>query len=365
MTRAATGSGDPGMVSPRAAGIAVTVVGAAIAITAAVFLANPTWGIVAAIALAIGTVLAGYGVLLIPRKSWADKTWPPSPAASRWDAARMRRQTLTFGILLVAVSAAGAFGILTVDEPADDETLRLWLLTALFAIAGVAMIVTSRRPVPMVDDPSDASAPETDDADAEWIPLGARGSAVRIEYGTLYPGQGLPILITLAFPILLRVDSWIATAGTVAVVIALPISILALQRRSRSPLVARDGAALRTGRTTVAATDITAAHLFATPWVPDATARSLTLTLEGRDGFRARVGLRLRGRRTLSAAATTRLIALVAASRIDLPRDKEDPSGRFSRVLYPAHLTKTQALEVIERPPGDGEPLPIMMGRES
>ena len=99
--------------------------------------------------------------------------------------------------------------------------------------------------------------------------------------------------------------------------------------------------------------------LTATPWGPDATERDLLLTLGAPGRFRATVQLRRRGRLALTQAQTALLTELVAQSSIELPHDEHDPTGRFSKSLYPNHLTRAESQAVVADPPGDGERLPI------
>lgn len=169
----------------------------------------------------------------------------------------------------------------------------------------------------------------------------------------------LPILLFPLLLILLDLDSALLLVVGAAVVVATPVMLLHLVRRGESPWVSRDGSWLRKGKRSIAANEITAASVLVAPWVPDATERSLTLVVEGPNGFRAAIGLRRRGRLVLTARGSTALATLISGSGIDLPRDKEDPRGRFSRVLYPTHLTRSDTWAIVLHPPADGEPLPI------
>lgn len=355
-------------MSPRAVGIGVVCVGVAGSATAAFCIAAPAWGLIAAMALAVAATLTAYGALLIARKSWADKTWPPGGQGRPIDTRRVRLLTRVYGIFLLAMSVVAAVGILAIADASADELFRMWIIVAVIACAGAALTVMAwRSSAPaVVDDDIPNDGPRSD---AAWVQLGHDGSATSVQRLTIGGAVGQPLssgpfVVMLLFPTLLHFDGWF---GVVLVAIALAILVIVwlamvLGPSGRAPLVARDGSRVRTASKTVRATEIAAAHLVATPVIADATRRSLTIVLEGPNSFRAPVGIRKHGSRVLSADAAFSLLALIEQSSIDLPRDKEDPRGRFSRVLYPAHLTRQQVAQLIEDPPGDGEPLPTSTG---
>ncbi len=56
-----------------------------------------------------------------------------------------------------------------------------------------------------------------------------------------------------------------------------------------------------------------------------------------------------RGRRALAQ--------VVEASAIEMPRDKYDPKGKFSSVLFPEYATREGALELLAHPPRIGDDL--------
>lgn len=169
------------------------------------------------------------------------------------------------------------------------------------------------------------------------------------------------MLLTLA-PFTFELPLWVSVAVVAATVVALAIGGIVLVRRSSPPEVSRDGARLRVRSSEVAATEIVTAMIVFTPWEPDATERNLGVVLGTANALRAFVALRRRGRLALTEEETRLLLELVAHSEIELPHDKDDPRGRFSRALYPNFLTRTEALDLISRPPGDGERLPAATG---
>jgi hypothetical protein len=353
--------------SPRVVGIVVSVVGAAASVGAALFLSTPAWGVSAAIILAVATALTAFGLLLIPRESWADKTWPPGIRGPRWNSRTARRQSLAFGAFLACLGVAAAVGVVIVQPGATGgDLLRLGLLAALSLAAGVALIVVGLRPPK--DSPDDANAIPRDDTQqgADVIRLGADGTALTVQSVANASFNSLPTMMLfgwiLFLQLYLRLDGWLLFALCGVMVTTVVAAILIARRRRSSAVVTRGGSELRVRSRSIAATEVRSALLLVSPPFTDATQRSVTVIFEAPHGFRAPVGVRHRGRRVLSAAATDALVALVESSAIELPHDKDDPRGRFSRALYPNHLTKAQIRDLLENPPADGQPLPVGTG---
>lgn len=347
------------VVGPRVAGAALMAVSTAAGVFYIIFVSSPQWGVPAAIVLAFSSVGFLVGLLTAQRKNWADRTWPPGGRARSWSPQRARRMMLLSGAFVLVVSVTGACALVITGSGADSESARSWVLIGAFALLGVTFVVSGARPVPDAVD-SSARPDDLQTVDDGWLRVDAGGSLASQGWATatIFPFQA-PMLMIAFLPILLRAPLWLMATVVAGVAVIVMIAFVIARRPKRSPFVARDGSAIRRGATESPAPAITAANLFWAPWTPNATERSLTITFAGAEGFRATVALRTRGHLALSRTATTALVELVMRSSIELPRDREDPRGRFSRVLYPTHLTKSEALAVIEHPPGDGEALPV------
>lgn len=89
--------------------------------------------------------------------------------------------------------------------------------------------------------------------------------------------------------------------------------------------------------------------------------RDLTLVIESRQHQRLGVRLRRGDEVLLVGDRRDAFAEIVAASAIEIPRDKWDPKGKFARSGSPSHVTKAEALSLISNPPGPGEPLPIFI----
>lgn len=346
----------------RIVGLVLIVLGGAGSVVAATFLSVPQWGVVAALALAGGTAIGVYGLLLVPRLDEAGDIWSPNARSRAWNSRRSRRHTVSYGVFLLVLGSAVVVVVLATEEAPVEELVRLWILAGSSAVFGVVLLIVGLRSPQASRGDADIPPPDPTGADTGWIPLGSDGSALTVNGAANaavgVPQTVLPLMWIILLPTLLRLPVWacLITAGLVIVAVAV---FFVTRRAKAAPLVAHDGSAIRVKSTRVDAPAVVSARLLVSPPFRDAPQRSVTLILEGPAGFRAFIGVRHRGRRVLSTLATHALLELIALSSIDLPRDKEDPSGRFSRVLHPTHLTKTQARELIERAPADGEPLPL------
>ena len=351
-------------VNPLAAGIVLATIGATAAVASTFFIADAHVGVLAAIILSFGCVGVAAGLVLTRRKSWADSTWPPDTQTRPWTARRTRRITLVYGGFLALTAFGGAVGLLRPDQRELDDVVRGWVLVGVLAAAGLGLVMAGSRRAPSAVRSSDrpANAPAGDD---EWTPLGPPRPRRLFAWWAVplaFSGQPflIPMLFAAFFPLLtfrLGTWTWIVTAG--ALVVAVVVGISVLRRRSRPPLVARDGSRMLVGKEEIPTAEVVTAMVMASRWEPDATGRSVAVVLTTRGKARALIQLRERGHLALTEDQTRLLAMAIAQSGIELPRDKEDPRGRFSRSLYPNYLTKPEAMQFVEQPPGDGEALPV------
>lgn len=347
-------------MSSRRGGVALLVASALTGVVAAAFIPRPPWGILAAIALAAATAGVAAGLMLLRRSD--ARPDGPTQRGTGWSAKRLRRAALIFGAVLMTFAVAAAAALVLPGTAPIGEPILAWSVVVVYGACGAALLAAGLTRVPSAVESSDRPADDPVD-DAEWVRLGADGSGVDLRRVTAWTFQyqliQVPLLLVVWLPLLAKLGPWAPALAIVATVIALAMAAVVIRRRRGPAWIARDGSALRHGSRAVPAAEINSAILSFTPFVPDATERDLVLTLGAPGRFRAAVHLRRRGRLVLTEAQTAMLSELVACSSIQLPRDEHDPTGRFSKSLYPNHLTKAESETVAAHPPGDGEPLPI------
>jgi hypothetical protein len=74
----------------------------------------------------------------------------------------------------------------------------------------------------------------------------------------------------------------------------------------------------------------------------------------------ARVEIILRDRRgpRLDGTSTWVLAEALRRTSVAMPTSAADPTGRFGRYNFPGHVGRDDAIELVERPPVPGAPLP-------
>lgn len=342
--------------------VALLIASALTGVVAAAFIARPPWSVPAAILLAASTVGVAVALMLL-RNSDADADRSSPRSTGVWSAKRLRRTALVFGVVLVVFAVVTAATLLVPGAALVIEPVRAWSVIVVYGGCGAGLLATGLARIPSAVQSTERPSADPSTDGAEWLRLGRDRGGPDLRTLTAVTSQfqlvQVPLLLVSLLPVLTQLDPWVAAVVIGATVIALVIVGAVIARRSRPAWIARDGSALRQGARMVSAAEIDSAMLSCTPWGPDATERDLLLTLGAPGRFRATVQLRRRGRLALAEAQTTLLTELLAHSSIELPHDEHDPTGRFSKPLYPNHLTKTEAQAVVADPPGDGEPLPI------
>lgn len=349
-------------MSPRQAGILAI----AASVTAAVFagwaMSDPRWSLLAAFVLTASTIGMGVGILWTMRASWEDVTWPPGGVV-RSEAERVRRSYRILGVMLVTpVPVIFALVVWAgMDASVTLTHLVLMIVAAVvYGTAGVFLLIAGRaraeapRSLPSHREPpsgGDEAAPRDG-----WQPLGPRASRW-IMVATLGPSGFLFILVPVQLLTAFRDFPWAPAAVGLVLAGAIGVYVVVINRAAPRVHVHLRDERIPAGSREARWDEVTAAELLATPR-HEGEPRTLVLTLQNQDGLRAPLVIRRREDLALTKAEAAIAARLIEASVIELPRDKDDPRGKFSRQLYPAHLTKSEALDVVASPPTMSDPLP-------
>lgn len=318
---------------------------------------TPPWSVLAAIILAVATVGMVGGVLWLPRRGWEDTTWPPFHRDED-PRARLRKTTLWLTFVMLAPLPLGlALLVWTWDSGELSWTERIVFLaaTCFYAAGGVGLLAFARslaKPAPVNDERPAGEHAE----DGGWVALRNRAPA-GASTALAAPSAIFVVVVPVQFIFIVR-DSPLLLALLVVVLALIFLGLAWWIRGMGDVRVRRGERRLRAGRREVEWGAITRAELFATPLVTG-TARTLVVTLRDDDRFRARILLRRKGALTLTQRETDLLADVIEGTEIVMPHDKDDPRGRFSKVLYPANLTKAETAVLIADPPGADDPLPI------
>ncbi|MFP7761046.1 hypothetical protein [Marisediminicola sp. LYQ134] len=116
-----------------------------------------------------------------------------------------------------------------------------------------------------------------------------------------------------------------------------------------------DTSELRAGSRVVGLADVDRAMLAA--WSVKKV-RAVKLRLTGA-GARAEVTVRSRRGALLDDTATRVLAEALRRTAVELPKAKEDPTGRFARYNFPTNITRDEAVAIALNPPTVDDRLPI------
>ncbi len=345
--------------SPRVVGIVLMVASVAGAVAAGGFMPTPLWSIPSALALTLCTIGMGLGVLWTLRPSWSEKWWerrgsdvPPG--------LRARRAFRIAGIVLLAplpIAVAALAWVVSEGTVEWSRVLYLGLLASIYGASGVMFIRLSRGSRKISDAAASARPENHPPRGRGWHPLGG-------PVGTTIFGVVLApyVLLTLAgagqFYLTFDDAAGGAVAAIAVIAVAAVVAFLLYRRFNRQAEVDVHAGLIRLGSTTIPWEEVVRAELMAQPWWTGSP-RTLILVLGDAAKARGRIVLRRREALELSSDETDVLRRIVEASRIELPRDKDDPRGRFSRQLYPNALTKEQAAALVADPPTMDEDLPV------
>lgn len=349
-------------MSPRQAGVLTIAASVVAGVGAGWVMSDSRWSLLAASVLTASTIGMGVGILWTMRASWADVTWPPGGVV-RSEAERVRRSYRILGVMLITpvpvLLALLVWGVVSVGIPPTYLALTI-AAAVVYGVAGVFLLIAGRaRAEPPRSLPSHREPPVGDDEAVPrdgWQPLGPRASRWAMA-ASLGPLSFVIILLPMQLMTAFRDFPWapavfgLAFAGTIGICV-----VLVNRAAPRVHVHLRDER-IRAGSREARWDEVTAAELLATPPY-EGEPRTLVLTLQSPDGLRAPLVIRRREDLALTKAEAAIAARLIEASAIELPRDKDDPRGKFSRQLYPAHLTKSEALDVVASPPTMSDPLP-------
>ncbi|MFI8633611.1 hypothetical protein ACIGEP_13545 [Microbacterium sp. NPDC077663] len=340
-------------------GIVLIIASIAGGVAAGGLMPTPLWSIPSAVALTLCTIGMGVGVLWTLRSSWSEKWWARRdsdvPAGLR-----ARRAFRNVGIVLLAPLPIAVALLAWLISEGDIEWSRVLyggFLVSAYGASGVQLIRLSRGARRSLGARGSERPEEREDAGPGWHPLGGPlGStllgASLVPYGLLVLGGASQLY--LAFDD----GSNGAVLGIAFIAVAAVVAFLLFRRFNRQADVDVDSGLIRLGSTTIPWTEVVRAELMAQPWWTGSP-RTLILVLGDDAKARGRVVLRRREALELSDEETDVLTRIIEASHIELPRDKDDPRGRFSRQLYPNALTKEQAAALVADPPTMDEDLPV------
>lgn len=142
--------------------------------------------------------------------------------------------------------------------------------------------------------------------------------------------------------------------GCLGVIVLFPLLVgLSLWVQSGQVSVQLAEGQLRRGRRIMSFTAIDAARLEGGP------SAELSLILEASDGFGMLVPIHDGRKRILRGDTRKVLLQILPQSSIVISTSPYDPKGRFARYNFPTHLTKADAIALLENPPNPGDPLPV------
>jgi hypothetical protein len=193
--------------------------------------------------------------------------------------------------------------------------------------------------------------------DDEWVALGNAG------WSASYAASPLPLALAPVFTpylvLLVLPDLPLAHTSAIMLAVVLLAWVLTLAlARTLYPAAGLNAASstVRVGRKTVPYSGITSAQLLVAS--PKAR-RALHLLLQDDYGMRVVVLVRDGKLRTLPPREACLVQDLVRQSSIAMPTSHDDPTGRFARYNFPTHVSKAEALELLEHPPAFTDAIPI------
>jgi hypothetical protein len=198
----------------------------------------------------------------------------------------------------------------------------------------------------------DATVPDAADLPQGWVALGER------RWWTPWTGlQSLPLvliavnLVNMSWSLTRLTDLPFAVALAVALavpLVSIVVVIVVLARRWPLGSVSLGSDALRAGAHTVALASVDAARIGVVR--RRRRAPIVTLRLSAGTGMRAEVVLRDHRGRTSDAEQRLVLAEALRRSSVAVPVSPDDPTGRFTRLNFPAHLERDAAVAMALRP---------------
>lgn len=160
------------------------------------------------------------------------------------------------------------------------------------------------------------------------------------------------------------IPRFVIEIATVLLLAGVAFGVALLVQRSRFPRVCvdLDTQRIRIGRTEMALSELIWARLDVGGWTR--RRRRLLLRMGAALHPQALFDVSPTGRRALNERDRALLAAVIDGSDIEVPKTRDDPSGRFARYNFPNNITKATARTLVLTPPGPTDPVPIPDARD-
>ena len=199
---------------------------------------------------------------------------------------------------------------------------------------------------------SETLGPDADALPQGWVVIGTR------DWRSVWGAGAQPFFLSLISLHLINIAATFAadgvpvvvTIGTALALVVVTVAVAWVARTRRWPLaaVSLGTGELRAGSRTVELASVDAAQIGVLPQ----RRREPVVTLRLSAGGKARVEAFLRDRRGATLTDEHRLVLAEALRRtsIVLPVSPDDPKGRFTRINFPGHLDRDEAVASALRP---------------
>ncbi|MCU1404540.1 MAG: hypothetical protein JWQ43_843 [Glaciihabitans sp.] len=133
------------------------------------------------------------------------------------------------------------------------------------------------------------------------------------------------------------------------VFVSLPLLFLVARRlRVGHPFVNFDTNELRRGRRIVPISSIDWARVVVGGRLKNP---GFALAFGAGKSFEMTAAIRLGAKRPISAEDRSQLLEVLRRTSVVMPQDKYDPTGKFTKANFPAHLTRDEAIRFVTDPP--------------
>ncbi|MCW4384773.1 hypothetical protein OH146_03185 [Salinibacterium sp. SYSU T00001] len=183
--------------------------------------------------------------------------------------------------------------------------------------------------------------------------------------------------MTYPGPVVVFIPLWVAILGVqvsnlldadlglsmlmapVGLVLSLVVVHLLIRLRYPQAVVSLEAGQIRVGKRTFSFEQVDAAFLYSLGR-GDKRQVNLVLTSGKRKFLEFPIVVR-RGQSSLPEEREV-MAEVLRRSSIAMPKDPNDPTGRFAHYNFPGHITREEAIDVVLHPPGPNDPLPVPEG---